>query len=362
MGNDQGKNQDLWISLPPEILSLILSKLVGGDKVIFHAVCKTWQAITTIASQLPQLPLPSQSHDPCPWLFHIDMNKKKYRFVHPMSNDYTCEIDLPAQLSDAEIYFSNHGWVLLNRDKHQLFLFNPFTKQIIELPLLPSNLEDPRILFFTSSPPSPDCLVVAIVRGSIGLHKLGGENNWETHECYETNTMLRCSNPILCKGLYYCWETGGRIAKFDVNDIEHSFTWIDCEFPSRKFHFHLIHSLLQPFLVEIGGELFVVINTFDDARIHVFKLNMTTKRLEPVQSLGKNMLFISTGTSFSTPTVIRGTCNTIYNGVNFRVGSNSLFCFYSLSTRKYFVDNLSSKECFDMRLLLHDSSWLYPSM
>ncbi|OMO65519.1 hypothetical protein COLO4_31189 [Corchorus olitorius] len=229
-GSDQGNKQDLWIDLPPEILSLILSNLDGGDKAVFHAVCKTWQSITNIAPPRPQ-PLPSQFDDPCPWLIHIFSDK--FRFIHPIHNYYTCSMDLPAQLSGGlVIRFSKYGWLLMTTPNYYqscLYLFNPLTKEVIELPRLPCNLQSARVMFFTCSPSEPSNCVVVIIGGydRIGFHKLG-KPDWEIIHggLYLPSLHRSCFNPILYKGLYYIMDREGNLGVLNLDDKEHIWTWI----------------------------------------------------------------------------------------------------------------------------------------
>ncbi|XP_022732765.1 F-box/kelch-repeat protein At1g57790-like [Durio zibethinus] len=343
------EDQDVWSNLPPELLSLVSSNLFAGDKAIFYAICKTWRSIPIT----PPRPLPSPFDHAFPWLFRIlKSNIDRGQFFHPIHN-YTCELDLSAEVLGAEIRFSKYGWLLMTRDEVHPFLFNPLTKEIIELPELPP-LEWVHSMFFTS-PPSPDCLVLGIEGRfylvSIFVHKLG-EDSWEMHNfpCHVKFRLSVC-NPILYRELYYCLDAKGNLGVFDLKNIENSWDTYKITFPSRR-----IKSIVQAYLVENEEELLAILITKDDQKIHVLKLNLTSKTWEPVRSLGRNMLFVSKGASFSKTAAVRGTSNKIY-GPNFW-DKNGSFCFYSLATGKYhsFFDNPSSKDSYNIKFL-QQSSW-----
>ncbi|KAK6243803.1 hypothetical protein QUC31_010212 [Theobroma cacao] len=349
---DEEKVEDMWSSLPPDLLSLIPSNLYAGDNAMFRAVCKTWRSIT----MAPPLPLPSpfdHADSPFPWLFHIPKsNNGRGKFFHPISN-YTCEIDLPAQLVGAVIHFSKYGWLLMARHRVHPFLFNPLTKEIIELPELPlDGIEYVRLMFFTSAP-SPDCLVVVMncrPQGHVWILKLG-EGEWEFHYIVRENFDWTACNPILHKGLYYSLDCDGNLGVFALEDIDNSWVTYEMKFPWSHFN-----SIVQAFLVENEGELLAIFIKKNGQKIHVFKLHPTRNIWEPVPSLGDNMLFVSPGASFSKKALVRGTRNKIY-GPNFW-DKNGLFCFYSLTTAKYhsFFDNLSSKDSYNTKFL-QNCSW-----
>ncbi|XP_022720204.1 F-box/kelch-repeat protein At1g57790-like [Durio zibethinus] len=276
------KDQDVWSSLPPELLSLVSSNLFAGDKAIFHAICKTWRSIPIAPPRPLPCPFDHDEDSPFPWLFRIlKGNTDRGQFFHPLHN-YTCELDLPAEVLGAEVRFSKYGWLLMTRDEAHPFLFNPLTKEIIELPELPP-LEWVHSMFFTS-PPSPDCLVLGIegrfYSVSFFVHKLG-EGSWEmlNFPCKGKFRLSIC-NPVLYKGLYYCLDAKGNLGVFDLKDIENSWDTYKMTFPSCR-----INSIAQASLVEDEEELLAVLITKDDQKIHVLKLNLTSKIWEPDERL-----------------------------------------------------------------------------
>ncbi|OMO97286.1 hypothetical protein COLO4_14733 [Corchorus olitorius] len=373
-GNDQGNKEeviiikeDLWDrGLPTELLELILSKLMFVvDIQKFHCVCKTWRSITVSVSPPRQLPSPLPYADSSfPLLFQImDDDRNKYRVFHPLYN-YTWDMHFPPQVADGhpkKIYFSKYGWSLIlamskDRDWY-LFLFNPLTKEMIELPAMPEFPGFSTSMFFTCPPSQPDCFVVAIAgrhSSSIYVHKLG-EDDWKKHDLKGKILDPRFEpicHPILYQGLCYCLDQNRNLAEFDIRDIQHSWIVHENSIPSRR-EVSVPANLTA--LVEHDGQLLVVfIGLF---HLYTYKLDLKTKSCD-LQSLGKNALFISGGASFSQRAVLRATGNKIF--IPFLKKKTDSFLFYSFATGKYhsFFDNLSSKHLGSDIAYLFNSSWL----
>ncbi|OMO97427.1 hypothetical protein COLO4_14639 [Corchorus olitorius] len=348
-GKPQGKKkEDLWgRGLPPELLELILSKLIFVvDIQKFHSVCKTWRSITVSVPSPRQLPSPLPYADSSfPLLFQI-MDDHEYRVLHPLYN-YTWNMQFPPQVGDGpkRIYFSKHGWSLMLQFNREPILFNPLTQEIIFLPTVPVFPGySPCILFFTCPPSQPDCSIVAIVGDiycSIYVHKLG-EDYWKKHEL--KGKMDRyfepICHPILYQGLCYCLDQKGNLAVFDIQDIENSWIIHEKIIPESQ---RKVPAPLTA-LVEHNGQLLVVFIE-SQCRPYIFKyccIFLSKGYCVPMKSLGKKALFISEGASFSQRAIVSGTGNKIF-GPFLKNGS---FHFYSLATRKYhsFFDNLSSND------------------
>ncbi|OMO97384.1 hypothetical protein COLO4_14644 [Corchorus olitorius] len=312
------KHLDLWGGgLPPELLELILSKLIFVvDIQKFHCVCKTWQSITVSVSPPRQLrsPLP-YADSSFPLLFQINEQNDKYRVSHPLYN-YTWDFEFPPTLirGDKIICFSKYGWSLmvqlqLQQNSMILFLFNPLTQEIKLLPTIPMDFSiiylGLRSMFFTCPPSHPDCSIVAIF-------SIGGV--------------------------------------FDVQD----FSWIVYD-EVLPLELDTESSRLIS-LVEHNGQLLVVFIGEDCP--YVFEFDLKRKLCVPMKSLGKNALFISKGASFSQKAIVSGTGNKIFGPLVLKNKTDS-FRFYSLATRKIhsFFDNLSSDDFCDMEFI-KDSSWL----
>ncbi|OMO97233.1 hypothetical protein COLO4_14755 [Corchorus olitorius] len=374
-GNHQGKKrrviikeEDLWgRGLPPELLELILSKLIFVvDINNFHSVCKTWRSITiSVSPPPPRQPLP-YADSSYPLLFEITddrrhPHRRKYRLLHPLYK-YTWNMEFPQQVRDGpkEIYFSKYGWSLLFQFYRDPILFNPLTQEIKELPTMPVFPGFPPCMFFTCPPSHPDCLVVAISgrNSSIYVHKLG-EDDWKKHDLkgkMDPSFQPDC-HPILYQGLCYCLDHHRNLAVFDIQDIEN--TWIVHKnlIPSQReapLYFHIFRAL-----VEHNGQLLAVFIGLKGGP-YVFELDLKRQLCVPMESLGNNALFISDNASFSQRAVVSGTGNKIFFPLELKNKTDHYsFRFYSLATGKYhsFFDNLSSDDFSDAEYVV-ERFWL----
>ncbi|GJY12389.1 hypothetical protein Tco_0381698, partial [Tanacetum coccineum] len=170
--------------LPPHVLeNLIMEFCAGVDYLNFRATCKHCHLAAPLipwnnrkASKIMQnYPLPS------PWLIVFDKHKGIMTLTDPMFGDKYF-IKTPQEfICDFQIKCSRFGWLLILKPGGSLVFFNPFTKDILELPELPDKF---KVKFCFSAPPtSPDCMVVGNTIGSGSpyhacIHIVGGEPSW----------------------------------------------------------------------------------------------------------------------------------------------------------------------------------------
>ncbi|KAE8698526.1 Tubulin alpha-1 chain [Hibiscus syriacus] len=213
-----------WCNLPYDILTTIRSYLFGKHLMSFLAVCRSWR----LASPPPRpIPNPSSSGTcPYPSLFHFSGNSSDCRFYDPFYNA-SYEALIPDELIDARICHSNYGWLLMSQAA-QLFFYQPFTKQRIDVPILrPSYLEHIQYcarMCFSSPPTSPDCTIFGIdnninpKEANISLIRRG--QVWITiFHCSAENQWFNLSHgsPVFYKGSFYCLSIDGQLGVFDTN-------------------------------------------------------------------------------------------------------------------------------------------------
>ncbi|KAK6134243.1 hypothetical protein DH2020_032048 [Rehmannia glutinosa] len=218
-----------WSESPREILSLILSNLFFKDRRSFKLVCKSWNSIIPNTPLLPPA-IDSQYFD-SPCLIFSQRSSDCWKLFHSVYNGYYY-LEFP-ELKDAEIHFSKDGWLLMSRDKSNLFFFSPFTKEKLQLP--PTT--DPFYsVCFTSTPTSPDCSVFGILgkstRGRVNLgHIKIGDEEWEL-ETFDNGAhyfwFSECP-PVFCNGVYYCFDFNSRNFRvFDPRKDDDEHRWITC--------------------------------------------------------------------------------------------------------------------------------------
>ncbi|KAI3958723.1 hypothetical protein MKX01_023399 [Papaver californicum] len=121
-----------------------------------------------------------------PWLvFSIDNRSGIYSFVNPMHNNENYLVKFSKILVGATIRYQNGGWLLMSREK-ELFFYNPFTRETVQLADFPGchYLSD---ISFSSLPTVPDCRVFGIDRSGFGGLDISitiysirkGEQQWE---------------------------------------------------------------------------------------------------------------------------------------------------------------------------------------
>ncbi|PPE00006.1 hypothetical protein GOBAR_DD02986 [Gossypium barbadense] len=316
------------------------------------AVCCSWRSAPP-----PLRSVPNPSASPYPSLFHFSGNNSKCKFYDPFYNG-TYVAQIPDELIDARIFFSNYGWLLMCQDT-QLFFFHPFTNQRIDLPSIERhNLEEYGRMCFSTPPTSPNCLVFGILNDYpitsdvTIIHR--GESSW-TNICYKTNNVrfyTSHGNPVFYKGAFYCLGIDGKLGIFDPNK-RGSRCWkiidklkLPCD------------SIQENLLVESNGELISICMGHIGEYVRIFRLNYDYDiRWEDVHNLGDEMIFASRTGSMCLQTHAMG--NTIYFP-SFDNGGNGLF--YSLASHKFHSLGvaLPRKDLYNTKRMLH-CAWITPT-
>ncbi|TYI70878.1 hypothetical protein E1A91_D08G254000v1, partial [Gossypium mustelinum] len=290
-----------WSNLPDDVLTIVLSHLFGKDYVNLPSVCRSWRSAPP-----PLRSVPNSSTSPYPSLFHFSGNNSMCKFYDPFYNG-TYVAQIPDELIDARIFFSNYGWLLMCQDT-QLFFLHPFANQRIDLPSIERHdLEEYGRMCFSTPPTSPNCMVFGIlddcpiISDVTIIHR--GESSW-TNICYKTNN-----------GAFYCLGMDEKLG------------------------------ILGP-------------NKRGSQYVRIFRLNSHYEiRWEEVHNLGDEMIFASRTGSMCMRTHSMG--NTIYFP-NFDNGGNGLF--YSLASRKFHSLGaaLPRKDLYNTKLMLH-CAWITPT-
>ncbi|OMO81960.1 hypothetical protein CCACVL1_12131 [Corchorus capsularis] len=334
----------------------------------------------------PQLPLPNFDgiEFSSPWLisgFSTRKNNGICRFFNPINN-HTLETNMNPQFSyNSRICFAKYGWLLMiqdNKNELLLFLFEPLTKEKI---LLPPLLDvDEMKLLITSSPQSPDCMVIGLTALNSSSNttieictcKLG-DLDWQFYERIVLDGLklrMACCTPTFYKGKLYCLEKMGNLLTFDPTSVDGSFKCIqnedlvectddededgvesctedeDCvgnedigtmsDLVTLTFDISPLLGEMkgyQIFMVENDGDLLAIFVTKRGRTVYVYKWDESHRSFGSVKSLGDNMVFVSYGgAAFSQKAVVRGTGNKIYFPTFFL---NGAYAFYSLATKRY---------------------------
>ncbi|KAK3123558.1 hypothetical protein QOZ80_8AG0632730 [Eleusine coracana subsp. coracana] len=301
-----------WHDLPLEMLQLIVSKLSNlVDLLQFRAVCKTWSMVSVVAEQDKRWP----------WLMHCSKQDGTCKMFDPLrGKEYTLSIE--AFKSDDRIIFrsSKDGWMVVSTadEIDDIFIINPFTEDIVELPMFDRCYHFNRISF-SSTPTSPDCVIFGINSSTSGAFL--GVETWQTGEETWQETFLEpqvpfpvaYNNPVYFRGDFYCLGRRGDIGVFDTNDR----TWRALDKPEP------IHAQMNVFeedhegaefcyLLVLAGELISVFQRSADEPPQVFKLDEMKMAWIQVKDIGGAALFLDYRSSFAVASPEAGHGNKIY--------------------------------------------------
>ncbi|XP_076898244.1 F-box protein At4g12382-like [Bidens hawaiensis] len=157
------------LNVPFHILEMIMERCVGVEYMRFRATCKLcclaapsiqwgnertlrkWQMYSVVS----------------PWLMvlHNYAGIITFDFIDPICGDEYLILKPRKLANDCQICYSMYGWLLLldrfNMELPQMWFFNPFTSEVIQLPIMP---DDFRTICFSAPPTSPDCMLVGFTR------------------------------------------------------------------------------------------------------------------------------------------------------------------------------------------------------
>ena len=360
---EEERHQYSWSELPSEVLSLIFSHLfLKSDHDIFGAVCKSWKSAVAFHSSRP---LPFEfSYGRSPFL--MTLREGRCDFFHPTHTSYYLHVP---ELLDKRILDSKYGWLLVEGTGDEvlsIFFFHPLTKEKIGLPDIPSHTLVSEFSFYSLPTSSEECKVVAMDNSGVISLKIfitkPREENWtRVHLFYEYEKRFLygamrhfiCCTPVFHNGKCYCLDHDGKVAVFDLKDIENS--WGFCGKPYSKVDHRLV---VQSFMVESDEELLTVFLS-DEAQIWICKLNPVTREWTKVEDLGNKVLYLSNGASWVERTMFEGMGNKIYLPIMCPTTNNILF--YSLATGKFHCHghDFSRTNFYDMKQL-HQSTWIEP--
>ncbi|KAL4271840.1 hypothetical protein GQ457_13G008290 [Hibiscus cannabinus] len=299
----QEKHALNWSDIPYDIVECILGHLCWTDRIRMRAVCKAWS--------VPSRHIPAI--DKLPWV----LKDFSYRLFDPFTGGHVRgkgrrrfiaeklfgRSDGPL---DAVPLASEYGWILFRNDlKHDskvepppmLFLYSPFTTEIIKLPEFK---ERPmfQVASFSLNATSPKCVIFLLGLDSSG-HKIHvslcspGDDSWRT---FEFNSGIgpgeaSCARGVVyANGVFYCLFLQGQLGVFNVELEEWS---ILCgSFPPPSF--------------SVGINLFMVdadIWVFDDQYyVGLYRFDFSEMRWVYENKLNNHALFIGCS-SFAVPTV-----------------------------------------------------------
>lgn len=204
-------------------MRLSLEKLPWSERMRLRSVCKSWREIIYEIKN---------THEFLPWIFCYrgqasDGGTGVCKLCDPFAQRSYILKDAPilknSNFSGAVACDSRYSWMLFSKDIHGtenfFFFYNPFTNEIIELPILEQGYTKAT---FSFSPTSPSCMVFALTMLKGGKLKIQicqpGDKSWKMFEALSGY----CSMLDLAYAgeSFYCTFVDGKMGSFNVKQQE----------------------------------------------------------------------------------------------------------------------------------------------
>ncbi|KAK9064620.1 hypothetical protein SSX86_016002 [Deinandra increscens subsp. villosa] len=318
------------LSLPFDVLKMIMEFCVGVEYLNFRASCKQCQLAAPVIQWSKGGRLQAYSLI-SPWLMVLHKDLGIISFTDPMFGDKYF-IKTPRELiGDFEIHCSMYGWMLIRKHSTPLTFFNPLTGDIRELPYVPY-LDS---YCFSAPPTSSDCMVVGFTtygEWHVYIHYLAREPFWRRfHLDFRGNDSHSFRFATTYGQHIYAKCSDGGLHCIDIDQEDYMRRQVLPEGPRS-----MCESSRQDFLMKCDQHLLLVIVAEFGESVEVFKLN-DSMEWERIESLGRHMVYICGATCLC----IEAKTPEMENKVYFpRVHSeNEKIVFYSLETRRYHTFN-----------------------
>ncbi|CAN1256551.1 F-box protein At4g00893 [Linum perenne] len=412
-----------WSDLPWEILSSITERLFGKDITSLRRVCTHWRsAPAPRAKHINNVPVSEIVKHPFSLRIRCNNHSSPLLQLYSPAYNKTYFLDAPL-LHDAQILGSNHGWLLLSRNKgtgasSSIFFLQPSTGDVIKLPRN-ERLDRFNVMSFSAPPTSPNCVVFGLSDmfprpDEDGRHVYitfirRGDSAWRNYNdggypnkmrkryfshrrlvpryrgiVYSKKKRLPpkitnkfrpitcrgsfawynyCSAPVFHNGAFYCVGKLGQLGVFDLSK-KNMWSVID----TLCVAFFRASSCEEVYLTESSrGELMAVLVGHMGQHIRVYRFNHGVQQWQTMCSLEDQVVFLSHTSSIVLSCKelhVKGFENTIHFAGRFRGvddNDNNNNVFYSMSTRNFytFKDGYTSENLRDTKLQLN-STWIVP--
>ncbi|THU68961.1 hypothetical protein C4D60_Mb08t09350 [Musa balbisiana] len=227
-----------WSDLLDGPLGKISARLPLIDYLSFRGVCKNWRLFPSGCSHIAEF---SKKH---PWmlLYDVGVDGGNTCYLYDRLHPKCCEMSLP-HLRGATCMESKAGWLLATRER-ELFFFNPFSTQVIDLVMYPDRKSSHQLFTFTSPPTSPDCVVFGVHRLGASVVEIGrcsvGDDEWERVLVEDVRPPIETLDGID--------HRGQSIASSNRREINHSVDFVSSDLAySFSFEDYLLrHRHLNP--------------------------------------------------------------------------------------------------------------------
>ncbi|XP_076908724.1 F-box/kelch-repeat protein At1g57790-like [Bidens hawaiensis] len=256
-----------------------------------------------------------------------------------------------------QICSSSYGWLLLLKcvGPGELFFFNPFTYDILNLPDLPHGIDS---FCFQDPPTSTDCVIVGLSTSSplnVFIHMPSySQQSWISfHLDFDGTAPHSLLSPTIYDPNIYASNQGYLHVIFKYKDENSYVNAVVAEAP--------IGRSAQYFLVSCDQRLLLVVMDELGESVEVFKWSVSAREWEKIDSLGRHMIYICGTTCLCMEAKTPEMENKIYFP---RLHSESgKILFYSLETCRYHTfKGRNAKQClegfFRTKYHVHSHAWI----
>ncbi|KAK3121848.1 hypothetical protein QOZ80_8BG0661770 [Eleusine coracana subsp. coracana] len=329
---EQDTSTPPWHDIPLELLDKIASNVSLVDRARLSVVCKSWSKCFNPIKQAAV------------WLMHISKQDGTCKMFDPLwGKEYTLRVATFETSEERHIFRSSKdGWVIVSTslEDDEIFMINPFTKEIVQPPLLDGFYRYSGVTF-SSVPTSSDCIIFGACSSLNGKFLCvetwqSGEDDW-SHFAFEYEAEpfpVAHSNPVYFRQEFYVLGRKGNMAVFNPNGK----TWRVLDKPEPIYaELHVFDDDHEGakfcYLVELGEELISVFMQNADKPPQVFKLDETKMAWVEVEDIGGAALFVDYRASFGVVSPGAGNGNRIYFPRYSEDGKRA--AFYDMETKTY---------------------------
>ncbi|GMJ02908.1 FBox/DUF295-Related 1 [Hibiscus trionum] len=280
-GNERLELQT-WSDLPVELLDLIMSGLPVEDNIRASAVCKRWHEVAVSVRAVNQ----------SPWLMYFPKGSSLYEFYDP-SERKIYHLELP-ELRGSRVLHTKDGWLLLYRHRnHCVFFFNPFTREMINLPRFELTSQGAA---FSCAPTSTDCVVFTVTHEGPLVVAIStchpGESEWTTvnHRNRLPFVSSFWDKLVFSNETFYCLSLTGWVGVYYLP--RQAWKVLAVAPPRYPENFFAKHWWKGKFMTENNGDI-LIIYTSNDENPMVYKLDRSEMAWKELETLGGVTLFAS---------------------------------------------------------------------